>query len=172
MGGLDLFRSSVGATGYEEPVNVGYPLNSSYDDFGISIDSLESGGYFSSNRANGGYDDDLYQFEMDLQSYPITVEGIAHLKEHDWSDSTAVEPIPNATLKLVDNIRNIVVSQTVTNSRGEFSLVIPYFSQYMITLAEGENIEHKVILEIPKHRKEISAHHIVFIKDLFAHESH
>ncbi|MFT7272004.1 MAG: hypothetical protein ACI9V1_001529, partial [Spirosomataceae bacterium] len=66
LGGLDMFFVSMNtATGL--PVgkvrNLGAPLNSNKDDFGILTDSERKDGYFSSNRKRGNADDDIYRFE-------------------------------------------------------------------------------------------------------------
>lgn len=42
--------------------NLGAPLNSPYDDFGLVTDKDREKGYFSSNRKRGGSDDDIYRF--------------------------------------------------------------------------------------------------------------
>ncbi len=65
LGSLDLFVTRVNLATREltEPVrNLGAPLNSPYDDFGILTDSERRTGYFSSNRKRGGADDDIYRF--------------------------------------------------------------------------------------------------------------
>ena len=74
-----------------EVENVGYPLNTNFDDFGIVIDSLNTHGYFSSNRKGGGYDDDIYEFDMDLQTYPLEINGVMKFKEHSWMDSVELK---------------------------------------------------------------------------------
>ncbi len=60
MGGLDLFRCNLESS--NQAINLGSPLNSGADDFGITWtgDSLNILGYFSSNRQGGVGDDDLY----------------------------------------------------------------------------------------------------------------
>lgn len=60
LGGLDLFYSEFEAGVYEKAKNVGYPLNTRYDDFGMYF-TQENKGYFSSNRFEGT-NDDLYFF--------------------------------------------------------------------------------------------------------------
>lgn len=65
MGGLDIFRSSGGEATWSVPVNLGYPVNSSADDFAymVTIDGeRETGGYLSSNRRGGQGGDDIYSF--------------------------------------------------------------------------------------------------------------
>jgi tetratricopeptide (TPR) repeat protein len=167
LGGLDIFKSEITHSQFGEPHNVGYPLNSGFDDFGITIDAHDFRGYLSSNRKKGGFDDDIYEFEMDLQSYPIEVTGIAEMKEHSWTDSSHLSIMARSKIVLFDHLRQVSVYETTSNEKGEFSLRIPYFSQYVISVIDENGAEHKAVLEIPKHRKQLSSHHIVFVKDFF-----
>ncbi|MFM8912223.1 MAG: hypothetical protein ACKOE6_04770, partial [Flammeovirgaceae bacterium] len=60
LGGFDLYQTQLGQD--QQPVNMGYPINSEFDDFAISFtDSLSTHGFLSSNRKRGGLDDDLYE---------------------------------------------------------------------------------------------------------------
>jgi hypothetical protein len=167
MGGLDIFKSAVKADGYGEAENAGFPLNSHADDFGITIDSLDTHGYISSNRNRGGFDDDLFEFDMDLQTYPLTIAGTIKIKEHTWSDSSALKRLPHAKIYLVDNLRDVTVYESATDAGGNFSVVIPYFSKYVIRVVTEDGDENLAVLEIPKHRKELSAHEIVMVRDVF-----
>jgi len=77
MGGLDVFYASKNGTGWSDPVNMGYPLNSSQDDFGIMMNDSANGGMISSNRANT-MQDNIYSFKInDLR---FNLHGIAVLK--------------------------------------------------------------------------------------------
>lgn len=75
--------------------------------------------------------------------------------------------MPKAKIYLVDNLRNTIVDEGVADSRGNFSMVVPYFSNYVVRVVGEDNKENVVVLEIPKHRKHLSAHEIVIIKDIF-----
>ncbi|NOS56855.1 MAG: tetratricopeptide repeat protein [Cyclobacteriaceae bacterium] len=167
LGELDVFKSIVKSDGMDEPQNVGYPINSSKDDFGFLLDSAGTHGYLSSNRKNGGYDDDLYEFDMDLQTYPITISGVVKYKEHTWSEDTQLKIMPRGKIYLVDDLRNVSVYGSVSDAKGNFSIVIPYFSRYFIRIVGAGGDEHKASLEILKYRKELSSYEIVIIKDLF-----
>ena len=59
MGGLDIFKLDKNNNGDLLIRNMGYPINSSKDDFGFSIN--KNTGFFSSNR-NGS--DDIYSFDF------------------------------------------------------------------------------------------------------------
>lgn len=171
MGGLDIFKSIIIPTGFETPQNVGAPVNSSYDDFGIVLDVENANGYFSSNRKSGGYDDDIYELAMDLQPYPVTVAGVVKYKEHTWSDASQLTVMPHARINLIDRLRNITVYESTTDNEGNFSIVVPYFSKYIVQIVSIDNDENLAILEIPKQKTESSAFEIVVVKDLFKEAS-
>jgi hypothetical protein len=170
IGGLDIFKTLIRGEEFDEVQNAGYPINSNLDEFGIVIDSLDMHGYFSSNRSGGGYNDDIFEFDMDLQTYPLTLTGIVKYKEHSWSDTSDLKEWPNAKLYLIDNIRNVTVYESQADSSGNFSITIPHFSKYRIRLVGEHDDEHVVSLEIPKHRKQHSNHEIVVIKDSFSNQ--
>lgn len=70
MGGSDLFFVEIEngqPTG--KVMNLGAPINSNHDDFGIITDGERRSGYFSSNRKRGGADDDIYRFNRDGSLY-------------------------------------------------------------------------------------------------------
>lgn len=63
MGGLDLFRAEADSTGRWTIENLGYPMNSSGDDMGMTFEGLANRGFFSTNRGNGRGWDQLMSFE-------------------------------------------------------------------------------------------------------------
>jgi outer membrane protein OmpA-like peptidoglycan-associated protein/tetratricopeptide (TPR) repeat protein len=63
LGGLDIFYSKLIDTTFQKAINIGAPLNSSKDDFGIIFSKSMSEGYFTSNRKTAG-DDDIYSFKI------------------------------------------------------------------------------------------------------------
>lgn len=166
MGGLDIFKSVIRPGGFTEPENMGFPINSRYDDFGIVVDSTSSRGYLSSNRKAGGYDDDLYEIEMDLQPYPVTIAGVLKYKEHSWSDSSTLQLMPHARISLQDNLRGgVTVFESTTDNLGRFSIVVPYFSQFVVRVVGLDQFESVATLQIPKQKKEIGEHEIVVVKN-------
>lgn len=75
MGGLDIFMSymSSPSEGFGTPVNVGYPINSVYDDFNIAVSADGKEAYLSAVRDSGIGDYDLYKvtFEKPLVQNPL-----------------------------------------------------------------------------------------------------
>jgi hypothetical protein len=166
LGGLDIFKVELVDGEYKDLENLGYPLNSSHDDFGIFIDSLNNSGYLSSNRKNGGYQDDVYEFEMDLQPYPMPVTGIIKFIEHNWMDSSELRALPDVTLFLIDDAKDLVVAETVSDSEGSFKMIVPYYSKYKVRVV-GDGIEGIVSFEVPKNKKANDRYDIVVVNDDF-----
>lgn len=81
MGGLDVFYSLRQPSGaWDGAINMGYPFNSGYDDFGVAFSADGSEGLLSSNRnTQDTKQDQIYSFRIhDLR---FTLEGIAVEKQ-------------------------------------------------------------------------------------------
>ncbi|MFZ4105571.1 OmpA family protein [Flavobacterium sp.] len=64
LGGLDIFVSKMdNKDNLGEVINVGEPVNSSFDDFAFLINEKTQYGYFTSNRIGGKGGDDIYKFK-------------------------------------------------------------------------------------------------------------
>jgi tetratricopeptide (TPR) repeat protein len=55
LGGFDVFKSKKEGENWSEPVHMGYPLNSSYDDLHFKLSPGSAYAYFSSNRLGSTY---------------------------------------------------------------------------------------------------------------------
>ena len=73
MGGLDLFKATQDSTGRWQVVNMGAPINSSGDDFGITFEGSRERGFFSSNRGDARGWDHIYSF--DYPTFTVKIEG-------------------------------------------------------------------------------------------------
>ncbi|MCM1451912.1 MAG: OmpA family protein [Clostridium sp.] len=91
-GGLDIYKAQLTKSGGWNVTNMGQPLNSSADDFGITFGEGESG-YFSSNRGDARGYDHIYSFE--LPDLNILISG--------WVVDRDDEPVPNAVIRIVGN---------------------------------------------------------------------
>jgi outer membrane protein OmpA-like peptidoglycan-associated protein len=66
LGGYDIFSTKPNeGSVFSKPENIGKPFNSEADDFGLILDSEGKNGYFSSNRAGGKGEDDIYSFRTE-----------------------------------------------------------------------------------------------------------
>ncbi|MDL2264936.1 OmpA family protein [Parabacteroides sp. OttesenSCG-928-G21] len=83
MGGLDIYKATQDSTRRWTVENMGAPVNSMSDDFGITFAGRAERGFFSSNRNDARGWDHLYSFEypsvmvqiegfvLDLEDYPV-----------------------------------------------------------------------------------------------------
>lgn len=93
MGGLDLFKATQTPSGGWSVENMGWPVNSPADDFGITFAQGSESGFFSSNRGDARGYDHIYTFE--LPNLEIWISG--------WVLDKDEEPVPNAVIRIVGN---------------------------------------------------------------------
>lgn len=74
LGGLDIFKVNIKGDQAKVPVNMGAPINSNKDDFGIVFATNNEEGYFASNRPGGTGSDDLYHFGV-TKTKRVVLEG-------------------------------------------------------------------------------------------------
>ncbi|MEO9474464.1 MAG: OmpA family protein [Cyclobacteriaceae bacterium] len=111
LGGRDLFRVDLSQPHFHLE-NLGYPFNSSKDDFGYISNETGSEGYVTSNRKNGGLDDDIYKFRIIW----VAVEFLV-VDDHNG------EPLNQAEIKVYQEDSLIDVRFTNKNGILDFATV-------------------------------------------------
>ncbi|WP_247672749.1 OmpA family protein [Aquimarina sp. MMG016] len=116
LGGLDVFVAVPEEFGmFSIPYNVGKPVNSPEDDFTFVLNESTKIGYFSSNRAGGKGNDDIYSFRQ-------TGELITTCKQYITgvlTDANTKEKLTNAEVILMDG-NNTELRRTVTDASGAY----------------------------------------------------
>lgn len=131
LGGLDIFICATNGSKFGSVRNAGAPLNTQFDDFSaISNDQLSTG-YFSSNRAGGSGDDDIYSVDYLKLDIGKKIEGLA--KEKNES------PIPNTFVTLFDDKGNVMDTLT-TKADGAYSFLAETDKNFKLT-GNKENFE-------------------------------
>ena len=93
LGGLDIYMATPDRGVFSHVENMGYPINSSKDDFSFTMMDDGESGFLSSNRLGGKGYDDIYQFEMKYT--PVIIKGTVRDREN------YIE-IANAKVSLID----------------------------------------------------------------------
>lgn len=107
LGGLDIYRvnlKDVNAT----PENMGAPLNSQFDDFGLIRKGNK--GYYSSNRPGGKGNDDIYRFIYTeiIPSYIVVIKAL---------NAETGELIEDAMVSVTDSLSGqLVTTQRLSDS--------------------------------------------------------
>lgn len=120
FGGLDLFTARLNSTGDRWSIeNMGKPMNSAGDDFGITFGEGESG-FFSSNRGDGRGYDHIYSFNK--PEIKVTISGYVVDKDD--------EPVPNAVIRIVGDDGSI--QKEVARDDGSFKFNLQRGVRYVM----------------------------------------
>ena len=142
LGGMDVYRVNVKNGGFTNPINLGKPVNSEYDDFGFIIRDKEEGllGYFSSNRIEGKGKDDLYGFLVNkkpgIKTFAVNGK-VVSLKN--------TEGIPEATIR-VYGPNGEVLQETLSNALGDYFIEVPWQSRIRLEATKERHSIFSLIL--------------------------
>jgi peptidoglycan-associated lipoprotein len=131
MGGLDIFVAEAGADGkFNKAVeNMKYPINSSFDDFGIIFEGKKQRGYFTSNREGGKGSDDIYSFNLPPLNF--NVKGMALSKGDDRTGAGRGEAVELVKVKIIGSDGSI--NEFNTTKDGNYNFKLKERTTYTIT---------------------------------------
>ncbi len=171
MGGYDVFKTKRNDDGtWTEPENIGYPINTPYDDVFFMLTPNERFGYYSTTRKEGYGDKDIYSIVFLGPEKPVNITKVAEKELIAYAslpvseaeiekpvnivviqlsmvkgvvtDALSGEPI-GATLELVDNATGEVVK--VVNSypsTGAYTVTLPPGRDYALTAGAPDYFFH------------------------------
>ena len=115
QGGFDIFALDLNQVG-SKPVHLCAPINSAFDDFGLSWDRQTNKGVFTSNRPKGQGDDDLYVFTNTKPFFEFDYNARIIGKVLDKNTNLTLD---KAMVTLYDS-RGKELARTTTNGTGDF----------------------------------------------------
>lgn len=159
-GGFDIFVTTFVNGAWTEPVNIGYPVNTSGDDAYFVITADKRTGYYSSKQVGGQGGYDIYKIaflgpekEFAYRSENDLIDGVESFVDIDIKneqipieesrltllrgivvDADTKQPIPDANIDLYDIVENIQLLSFSSDDEGRFLLSLPSGRNY------GENI--------------------------------
>lgn len=125
LGGLDIYKVSLKRGATKKPVNLGYPVNSSFDDFGIVYNPAKTKGFFTSNRLGT---DDIYVFDHEVFSVMLA-GNVLNKATMRRLDSVQV------VIKTVDQGMRNPVDSVVTNLTGNYQFPVHPSRAYVLALS-------------------------------------
>jgi outer membrane protein OmpA-like peptidoglycan-associated protein len=145
FGGLDLFSTTLIKGTWSKPENLGLPINSSFDDFSLVLDSRGKKGFFSSNRPGGEGSDDIYacrRVDQKQKRKPtedelagVLPEGYAFLSGF-VKDKQSLKPLPGSTVFLL-NSKTDKVKVLKTDTNGKFKVPVEKGNFYVVKAMEN-----------------------------------
>lgn len=109
--------------------NMGIPMNSTADDFGIVFKEPQKG-YFSSNREGGKGDDDIYSFEDKMPDYKIVnyfLAGVTVTRDPKTKEEII---LGNTKIRFLEGDK--VIGETTTETNGAFKFKVQESRNYTI----------------------------------------
>lgn len=176
MGGYDIFKAELVNGIWTNPVNMGYPINTPYDDYFFAGTANEKYAFIASNRAGGKGGLDLYQVTFWGPEKPVIFDG------EDQLLSSQTEPTKNipieeevkiekqsltvfkgrvidyltrkpigAQLDITDNAKGeLIQSLTSNTASGKFLLSLPSGKNYGISVNKDGYLFHSENFDLPE----------------------
>lgn len=175
MGGYDIFVSKKIQGQWTTPVNMGYPINTPYDDFFFASTANGKFAYISSNRAGGKGGYDIYKVTfwgeekkpiLETEDYllasiamPVkdhTIEKSVEVKKKSLTvfkgitiDAISRKPV-EAEIEITDNASGKVIETFTTNSAtGKFIITLNSGKNYGIAVKAPGYLFHSENFDIP-----------------------
>ena len=194
IGGYDIFVSYREENGeWGEPINLGYPINSPYDDLFFSISASAKYAYFSSNRLGGEGGMDIYKVTfLGPKKKPVTItEDLLIAKITDPIPSTYIPKSLNITkrsnltvfkgkvldrllqnplyseIKIFNNSTGELYTTVYSNSAtGKFLLSLPSGLNYGISVEADGYLFHSENFNLPKDAQYNIVNKDIFLKNI------
>jgi outer membrane protein OmpA-like peptidoglycan-associated protein len=176
MGGYDIFVSKKVQGQWTKPVNMGYPINTPYDDFFFAPTANGKFAYIASNRDGGKGGFDIYKVTFwGAEKAPITetedyllaslampikdasIEGTVEINKKSFTvfkgitiDAMTKKPV-EASIEITDNGTGKIIETFTTNSAtGKFIITLASGKNYGIAVKAEGYLFHSENFDIPQ----------------------
>lgn len=177
MGGYDVFKSVYNSQTktWSEPENLGYPVNTPDDDVFFVTNASSRHGYYASFNGEGYGEKDIYMVTflgvekpmvmnnednlLASQAAPVketVIAPVLAIKEAQLTilkgvitDDLTKQPL-EATIEIVDNLKNVVIASFTSNSAtGKYLVSLPAGRNYGIAVKKDNYLFHSENFDIP-----------------------
>lgn len=192
LGGYDIFVSENINGTWSEPKNLGYPINTQYDDFFFSATANGKYAYIASNRAGGEGGYDIYKVTFwGTEKEPVTatedyllasivnpiadnsIEESVTVKKKSFTvfkgitiDAISRKPV-EAEIEITDNTSGKVIETFTTNSAtGKFIITLASGKNYGIAVKAEGYLFHSENFDIPKGSSDNLVNKVIELKNI------
>ncbi len=138
LGGYDIFQCRLTPKGPSSIINLGYPINTRFDERNLIILKDDSSGFFVSNRPGGQGSDDIYGCTVHPPMEHI-IGRVVDSKTREGLDGALLD-IKDGTGRYLDDAR---ISM---GGDGHFEIEAPYRSAYDVTATKNGYLQNSVSL--------------------------
>jgi len=161
MGGYDIFYSVRNGNGWSKAVNLGFPINSTFDDYSIVYTNNKKYAYIAANRKQGYGGKDIYRISFQDKDEPlILIKGFVFLRENNKEVEFNTHP-EDFNVVVKNKYGDIVAKYMLQKNKnkfisilppGDYNFILSYkgFKEKKIRINVTENekiIEKKIVLE-------------------------
>ena len=145
MGGYDIFYTTIQEDGtWSNPINIGYPVNTTDDDIFFVTTADGKRAYYSSTRPGGYGSEDIY-----LIGLPENVtQGLAVLKGFIYPEEGQVLP-GNLMIEVTNVSTGVIKSYKPRIRDGGYVIILPPCEEYEINYFKGDQSIHKEKYFVP-----------------------
>ncbi len=144
LGGLDVYKATADSKGnWKKVMNLGYPINTSFDDFGIIYNGSGSKGFFTSNRLGS---DDIYTFTESpfIMNMKGTVFNKSNMRRLDRA---------KLIVSVIEEGKSVVIDSIVTGLTGNFQFPARPGREYALYVTRNGFTDESVKIPAPAEPK-------------------
>jgi len=132
MGGQDLYKSRLtGDNQWSQPVNLGYPINTHHDEFGLIVNASGNTAFYASTRKQAN-DKDIFAFKLHTKARPVPS---SYMRGRVF-DKNNRNPL-RAKFELIGLDSGQVIMEAWSDSlSGEFLVSIPTNNNYLLNVSK------------------------------------
>ncbi|MBX0334933.1 OmpA family protein [Pontibacter sp. HSC-14F20] len=162
MGGLDVFAAEGQHAAWTAVNNMGHPINSSKNDYGIMFNEDEETGLLSSNRESSNGTDDIYSFKV-LQKPVVIAVTTLERKQNEQKKNVQL-PLPQVQLLIAQQSQNDS-STVLTNTKGQYFMDGRKGNSYVMQGSKQGYLNQHALVVVPKTAPDTLQVAMVFDKD-------
>lgn len=192
IGGYDIFVSRKVRGSWQKPENLGYPINTPYDDFFFASTANGKYAYIASNRDGGSGGYDIYKVtfwgpekkpETVMQDYLLasvvnpmkdnSIESVVDVNKKSFTvfkgvtiDALTKKPV-EAKIEITDNTTGKIIETFTTNSAtGKFIITLASGKNYGIAVKAEGYLFHSENFDIPNGAADNLVNKVIELKNI------